>query len=52
MKTSAMTGTSSDDHSLSNDDDILLEEMGYKPSFKREFTNISTVRIEDLEFSL
>lgn len=26
------------------DDDALLREIGYKPSFKREFTNLSTVR--------
>ena len=25
-------------------DDALLQEIGYKPSFKREFTNLSTVR--------
>ena len=27
-----------------DDDDDELVALGYKPSFKREFTNISTVR--------
>ena len=26
------------------DDDRKLEELGYVPSFKREFTNLATVR--------
>ena len=29
--------------SVSQDDDALLQEMGYTPSFKREFTSLSTV---------
>ena len=28
------------------DDDRLLEDIGYVPSFKREFSNIATVRIQ------
>ena len=26
------------------EDDKLLEDIGYKPSFKREFSNLATVR--------
>ena len=26
------------------DDDRVLQEIGYKPSFKREFSNLATVR--------
>ena len=29
------------------DDDVLLNEMGYKASFKREFTSLSTVSLAD-----
>jgi hypothetical protein len=30
---------------LDKDDDKLLEEIGYVPSFKREFSNLATVRL-------
>lgn len=29
----------------SDDDDRGLAALGYKPSFKREFTNLATVRV-------
>lgn len=36
-----------DDYSLSStlDDDRVLQEIGYAPSFKREFTNLATVSL-------
>lgn len=36
-----------DDQSVSStlDDDKLLEDIGYVPSFKREFSNLATVRL-------
>lgn len=30
--------------SLDDDDDKKLESLGYVPSFKREFSNLATVR--------
>ncbi|KIP02545.1 hypothetical protein PHLGIDRAFT_122382 [Phlebiopsis gigantea 11061_1 CR5-6] len=41
-----MSSVSSQDRATSStnqDDDILLQEMGYVPSFKREFTSLSTI---------
>ncbi len=35
--------TSSLDSSSVNDDDKELVALGYKPSFKREFSNLATV---------
>jgi hypothetical protein len=37
-----------DNQSVSSltDDDRVLQEIGYVPSFKREFSNLATVRIQ------
>jgi len=43
MNSSAEHESSSID-SLDEDDRILVEQ-GYKPSFKREFSNLATVRL-------
>lgn len=42
----AKQGVTVDDQSVSStlDDDKLLEDIGYMPSFKREFSNLATVR--------
>lgn len=40
---SVHSGTSSDD------DDKVLEQIGYVPSFKREFSNLATVRCRVFE---
>jgi hypothetical protein len=37
---------------LEEDDDKRLESLGYTPSFKREFSNLATVRGPYLPFFL
>lgn len=45
MSEKRKTSVTVDDHSVSStlDDDKLLEDIGYVPSFKREFSNLATV---------
>ncbi|KAF7794613.1 hypothetical protein EIP86_005749 [Pleurotus ostreatoroseus] len=41
-----------DNHSVSStlDDDKVLEDIGYVPSFKREFSNLATTLADDEQY--
>ena len=51
-----LTTSTMSDHAygsgLEDDDDKRLESLGYVPSFKREFSNLATVRTSRIHLSL
>jgi hypothetical protein len=45
MSEKAFTESQVESASSLNEDDKKLQELGYVPSFKREFTNLATVSV-------